>query len=180
MNEIMKSPVSLIHISSALVALLTGTWVILTPKGTGRHRQVGYAYTVSMLIVLTTAFGIYRLFGRFGIVHWGAIFDWLALVGGLAAVWFRAHLRNWLLWHYMGLNISVVGLYTTFIVEATYRLFPPRFFWWTTLGTSLVVFGIAAWFIYRQLSRLRLPRASRWPAAASRSVKMPVDWHSPA
>ena len=64
-------PVSLIHFGFAGLALLTGTWVVMTPKGTARHRLVGYVYVVSMIGVLTTAFGMYYLFGRFGIVHWG-------------------------------------------------------------------------------------------------------------
>jgi uncharacterized membrane protein len=168
MNELIKSPISLIHISSALVALLTGTWVVLTPKGTVRHQRVGYLYIASMMVVLTTAFGIYRLFGRFGIVHWGAVFDWLALAGGIGVVWFRAYVRNWLLWHYMGMSLSVMGLYTTFIVEATYRLFPPSYFWWTTVGTSMVVFGVGAWLIYRHLGHLRQQPVRRWPDGARR------------
>ncbi len=171
MIELIKSPVSLIHISSALLALLTGTWVILTPKGTVRHQRVGHVYVVSMMVVLTSAFGIYRLFGRFGIVHWGAVFDWLALAGGIGVVWFRAHLRNWLLWHYLGMSLSVTGLYTTFIVESTYRLFPPHLFWWTTLGTSLVVFSLAGWVIYRHLGQLRQQAGSQWTNQVSQPEK---------
>ena len=155
MNEILKSPISLIHLGFALVALVTGTLVVVGPKGTARHQQVGYAYVASMMVVLTTAFGIYRLFGRFGIVHWGAVFSWLALVGGIGTVWLRAHVRNWLLWHYLGMSLSVMSLYTTFIVEATYRLFPPRLFWWTTLGTSLVIFVVGGLLIYGYSAPLR-------------------------
>lgn len=132
-----------------------------------------------MMIVLTTAFSIYRLFGHFGIVHWGAVFTWLALAMGVGVVWLRAYIRNWLLWHYLAMNSSVTGLYTTFIVESTYCLFPPHYFWWTTVGTSIVVLGLAGWIIYRQLGKLRLPRTTQWPAA-SRSVHLPVNWHSPA
>ncbi|WP_375446637.1 hypothetical protein [uncultured Fibrella sp.] len=166
MDELIQSPVSLIHVGAAIVALATGTFVIMKPKGTARHQQVGYVYVVSMMVVLTTAFGIYRLFGRFGIVHWGAVFSWLALIGGIGTVWLRAHLRNWLLWHYLGMSLSVMGLYTTFVVEATYRLFPARFFWWTTLGTSLVSFAVGSLLIYNYSSLSRQPAEAAdrgWP-----------------
>lgn len=174
MEEILKSPVSLIHVSFALVSLLTGTLVLVWPKGTVRHQRVGYLYVASMIVVLTTAFGIYRLFGTFGIVHWGAVFSWTALIGGVGVVWLRTQLRHWLLWHYLGMSLSVTGLYATFLVEATYRLFAPRYFWWTTLGTSMLVFGLAAWVIYKHLGSVRRLSASQWsdnpPDAASERV----------
>ena len=158
MADLLKSPISLLHIGFGLVALLAGTLVLLMPKGTPRHRQVGYVYVASMLVVLTTAFGIYHLFGRFGIVHWGAVGSWLALLAGMGAAWGRARLLNWLTWHYLGLSASVTSLYATFLVESTYRLFPARFFWWTTVGTSGIVFLVAACLIYwrGQVSGVRL------------------------
>ncbi|CCH02239.1 hypothetical protein FAES_4239 [Fibrella aestuarina BUZ 2] len=152
------SPVSWLHIGFALLALLTGSYILWAPKGTTRHRQVGYLYVGSMLVVLTTAFGIYHLFGHFGIVHWGAVACWLALSGGMAAVWLRTYLRDWLRWHYFGLSASVAGLYTTFIVEATYRLFPAAYFWWTTMGTATLVLTLAGGLIY--LNRAVQPAAS--------------------
>ncbi|XWW44886.1 hypothetical protein JYG30_19405 [Fibrella sp. USSR17] len=165
MDDINHSPVSLIHIGFAITALLTGTLVILMPKGTVRHQHVGYAYVASMMVVLTTAFGIYRLFGRFGIVHWGALFSWLALIGGVGAAWFRTYLRNWLNWHYLGMCLSVTSLYATFVVEATYRLFPLHLFWWTTVGTSMAVFSIAGWVIAKNSRSLTQPvAAKRTPA----------------
>lgn len=155
MTSIVHSPVSVLHLCFALLALSSGTYILLNPKGTAQHRSVGYVYVVSMLVVLTTAFGIYHLFGRFGIVHWGAVACLVALLAGMGAVWLRASLRWWLLWHYLGLNLSVAGLYATFLVEATYRLFPMRYFWWTTVGTSMVVFAAAGWLMYRHRDTYR-------------------------
>lgn len=180
MTQLLTSPISLIHISFAVVALLTGTWVLLTPKGTVRHQRMGYLYVVSMMVVLTTAFGIYRLFGRFGVVHWGAVFSWLALIGGVGVVWTRTYLRNWLFWHFLGMSVSVTGLYATFLVEATYRLFPPRLFWWTTVGTSMVVFSLAGWLIYRYARPWRQRSGSRWNGSAPQSAEAPVNWRTPA
>ncbi|MEZ0539578.1 hypothetical protein [Fibrella arboris] len=155
MGELIASVTSLVHVGFAVLSLLSGTLVIVFPKGTIQHQRIGYAYVASMVIVLTTAFGIYRLFGRFGIVHWGAVFSWLVLLAGLGAVWFRTYIRNWRYWHYLGMSLSVTSLYATFIVEATYRLFPPRFFWWATVGTSAVIFCIAGLLIVRYAGNLR-------------------------
>lgn len=162
MQEILHSPLSVVHISFALVALGSGTYVVLTPKGTARHRWVGYVYVVSMMVVLTTAFGIYHLFGRFGIVHWGAVGSWFALLFGVGTVWLRTYLRNWLLWHYLGMSVSVTSLYTTFVVEATYRLFPVQYFWWSTLGTSAIVFSAAGWLIYRHIGTYLPKQEQTW------------------
>lgn len=126
--------------------------MILAPKGTPRHVWVGYAYVGSMIMVLTTAFGIYHLFGRFSIVHWGAVGSWLALLGGLWPVLLRRRVSSWLFWHQLGMGVSVAGLYATFVVEATYRLFPARYFWWSTVGTSVLVLLVAAWLLYGQLA----------------------------
>ena len=73
MDEISRSPISLTHIIFAITALLSGMLVLLLPKGTVRYQRVGYAYVASMMVVLITTFGIYRLFGRFDFVHWGAV-----------------------------------------------------------------------------------------------------------
>ena len=129
MDEISRSPISLTHIIFAITALLSGMLVLLLPKGTVRYQRVGYAYVASMMVVLITTFGIYRLFGRFDLVHWGVVFSWMALPGGLGAVWFLTYLRHWLRWHYLSMSLSVSGLYDTFVVEATCRLFPAHLFW---------------------------------------------------
>ena len=153
MSVILQSPVSVLHVAFALLALASGTWVVWHPKGTAQHRRVGYVYVASMGVVLATAFGIYRLFGRFGVVHWGAVACTISLLIGMGAAWGRTYLRDWLRWHYFGLSGSVAGLYTTFLIEATYRLFPLRYFWWTTVGTSMLTLGLAAVIMYRQWDR---------------------------
>ena len=82
MDEISRLPISLTHISFAIAALLSGTLVLLLPKGTVRHQRVGYAYVTSMMVVLITTFSIYRLFGCFDLVHWGAVLaGWPYLAG---------------------------------------------------------------------------------------------------
>jgi len=95
MTELGHSPASVVHVVATLIALATGTSSLLVAKGTCHHRRLGRDYVGSMLVVLASAFGIYTLFGRFGIVHWGAVGSALALLAGTGAVARRATLRAW-------------------------------------------------------------------------------------
>ena len=134
---------------AALLALATGTWVLLGPKGTGRHRWIGRAYAGSMAVLLLTAFQIYFLFGRFGIIHWGAVGSVVALLAGLGAVWLRPGGYDWRRWHYLGMGASVAGLYAAFLIESTYRFFPLAWFWWLTLGLAAGVFSAGGVLLHR-------------------------------
>ncbi len=78
-------PIGLTHTVAAVVALLAGAAVLLIPKGTRRHRQVGWVYVVSMLVLNTTALSIYRLFDGFGPFHAGAIFSLVTVAAGTVA-----------------------------------------------------------------------------------------------
>jgi uncharacterized membrane protein len=148
MHTILHSSTSLIHILAALLAMLTGTFVLLTSKGTTVHRLVGWLYCLSMSILLFTAFQIYTLWGHFGIVHWGAVGSSIALVLGMASVGLRTIIGSWLRWHYLGMGVSVTGLYAAFLVESTYRFFPPFYFWWVSLGLSIAVFAIGGFLLH--------------------------------
>ena len=149
MNPILNSSNSSIHLLAALIAMLTGSYILFTPKGTTTHRLVGWLYSVSMSILLFTAFHIYSLLGHFGIVHWGAVGSVDALVVGLGSVGLRSVFRSWLRWHYLGMGASITGLYAAFVVESTYRFFSPVYFWWVTLGLATLVFGMGGFILYR-------------------------------
>ncbi len=167
MQTILHSPVSVVHVIAALLALITGTTILFTAKGTARHRQIGWLYAGSMAVLLITAFQIYYLFGRFGVIHWGAVGSITALLVGLGAVALRAVLANWLLWHYVGMGASVTGLYAAFVIESSYRFFPPGWFWYVTMGGANTVFVTVAVLLY-----------GRWPSfspvATSPNLLKPV------
>lgn len=149
MASLLHSPVSTVHLLAALVALGAGTAILRLPKATTGHRRLGWAYVGSMSVVLLTAFHIYTLFGRFGIVHWGAVASAGALLLGTGAAVGRAVVPAWLRWHYVGMGASVTGLYATFVVESTYRLFPATYFWWSTLGPGVLVLLVGSWLLHR-------------------------------
>ncbi len=149
MMETGYSPASVVHVVATLMALVTGTGSLLAAKGTRCHRCLGRVYVGSMLVVLASAFGIYTLFGRFGIVHWGAVGSALTLLAGTGAVARRATLRAWRQWHYLGMGASITSLYAALAAESTYRLLPAAWFWWGTLGPAGAVLLAGAWLLYR-------------------------------
>lgn len=73
MESFFGNAIGIVHTIFAVIAMLSGAWVLLQPKGGTRHRQMGYVYVGAMLLMLLTAFGIYRLFGGFGIFHFFAL-----------------------------------------------------------------------------------------------------------
>jgi uncharacterized membrane protein len=149
MASLLHFSVSTVHLLAALVAVVIGTAVLYLPKATSMHRYLGWTYVGSMSVVLLTAFRIYALFGRFGLVHWGAVGSAGALVLGIGAAVGRSVVPAWLRWHYVGMGASVTGMYAAFVVESTYRLFPPAYFWWTTLGPGTLVLLVGSWLLYR-------------------------------
>jgi len=149
----LHSSASAVHLVAVAVALATSVPVVLTPKRTRWHRYLGVAYVASMALVLLTAFRMYFLFGRFGIVHYGAVGSALVLGVGLGAVLGRPVLPAWRQWHYWGMGASVTGLYAALVVESTYRLFPAAWFWGVTLGPATAVLLAGALVLWRHFTR---------------------------
>ncbi len=121
MDNIVTGAAGLIHLISAIIALITGVFVLITTKGTKTHKQIGYIYVISMIILNITAFMIYRLFGKFGIFHWFAILSLLTLVLGIYPVLVK-NFKNYLLVHFNYMYWSVVGLYCAFCAEILTRI----------------------------------------------------------
>jgi uncharacterized membrane protein len=49
-----------IHLISSILALVIGSCVLVTSKGTRMHKRMGYAYALSMLALNATAFDLYH------------------------------------------------------------------------------------------------------------------------
>jgi uncharacterized membrane protein len=141
MNNFVHSPIGLIHITSAIVAMIAGAIVLLNRKATKFHKRTGYVYVGSMVILNTTAFLIYHLFGKFGPFHIAALFSTISILGGMVPMFFRKQITGWLELHYYFINWSVVGLYAAFWAETLTRLVPMAQFWpvvvAATAGTAI-------------------------------------------
>ncbi|WP_109300319.1 DUF2306 domain-containing protein [Aquimarina sp. AU474] len=133
------STIGLIHTIFAIISLITGTYVILTTKGTKTHVNVGYIYVVSMLIMNLTGFGIYHLFGGFGIFHIMILISLFALVCGMYPALYRKKVKNWYIQHLKVMSWSIVGLYAAFVSEMSARIVPaPYGIWFLGFGTAVV------------------------------------------
>lgn len=136
MENIVNGTTGFIHLISSVIALITGLFVLITKKGTKRHKRIGYAYAVSMVLMNATAFMIYRLYGTFGIFHWFAVISSLTLFAGLYPVLTKRS-KNYLLTHFTFMYWSVAGLYCAFMAEIFSRL--PRIVL-TEAGEPMTVF----------------------------------------
>ncbi|WOC40115.1 DUF2306 domain-containing protein [Polaribacter sp. HL-MS24] len=121
MENIVSGNIGLIHLLVSIVAMITGIVVLISKKGTKRHKQIGYIYVTSMLLVNFTAFMIYRLFGGFGIFHFFAIVSFLTLLAGMYPM-LRRKGRNYIFRHFNYMYWSVVGLYCAFCAEVLTRI----------------------------------------------------------
>ena len=121
-----------IHFSAAIASLALGAAVLLTsPKGTRRHRQIGWMYAASMLTLNVTALMIYRLFGRFGPFHVFAIISLASLVFGVASAMRAKSSRlerdlvtrgRLVARHYHSMTWSYVGLWAAAVSETATRI----------------------------------------------------------
>lgn len=148
------STAGLVHLLAALLAILTGSLVFLNTKGEWLHKQLGYAYIVSMLTLNLTAFQVYHLTGKFGPFHWLAAMSLVGLAGGMLPVFLRKRIPNWIYWHYNFMNWSVVGLYAGFWAETFTRLLPMGQFWPVVVLSMLLTVLAGGYLIRRHAIRL--------------------------
>lgn len=121
MGNITGNFIGQIHLLASIAALVTGFYVLVSAKGTKRHKKIGYAYISSMVVVNLTAFMIYRLFGKFGIFHWFAIVSVLTIIAGLYPLIVKKT-KDYLVYHFNFMYWSVIGLYCALMAETFSRL----------------------------------------------------------
>ncbi|TQI71109.1 putative membrane protein DUF2306 [Gramella sp. Hel_I_59] len=110
-----------IHTIFAIIALITGSLILINRKGTEFHVRTGRIYGVSMLIVCASAFSIYRVHNAFGVLHFFAIISTVTLILGMIPLYkkgFKQPIVSHLSWMYW----SIIGLYCAFAAEIFTRL----------------------------------------------------------
>ena len=167
-----------VHFAAALVALAAGAWVVARPKGTARHRRVGWLYAASMLTLNATALLLYRLTGAFGPFHAAALVSLATLVAGLLPVRRRRPPGAWLARHYFFMAYSYLGLVAAAVAETATRLPAVRAvaggatpaFWSVVALASAGVFVLGGWAIRRRaeptLQAFRRPKRAAADAPA--------------
>ena len=103
------STIAVIHTVFGFASIGFGLCVVLGPKGTRRHRQLGHGYFISMLILCTSAFPIVTS-DSFSIFHVLSFNGLTLTLVGYSAVFFRSRIKNWYYWHYHGMYWSFTGL----------------------------------------------------------------------
>lgn len=137
MNNIVSNNVGLVHLIASILALIFGSLILIMSKGTRRHKKVGYAYVVSMLVLLITSFMLYNLFGGFGVFHVASIVSSVTLLLGMIPIFFKP--KNWILYHLSWMFWSVIGLYAAFASEVFTRFFPAPFFSAVGIATAMIM-----------------------------------------
>ena len=106
------------HVASGLLALLAGGGVVLTRKGTTRHRRVGWCYTAAMVALLGTSFGIRAVSGSFTIFHGVSTASTAVLLAGLSLpVSLRHRVADWTAWHLRLMLTSYLMLVVTMAAQ---------------------------------------------------------------
>ena len=101
-----------------------------------------------MVVVVATAFMIYRLFGGWGIFHWAAVVSGLTLLAGMIPVLLRKPENNWLGLHFDFMYCSVMGLYGAYAAEILVRIPKSPFFGMVGIGTSMVMITGGIYFYF--------------------------------
>ncbi|MFN4233675.1 MAG: hypothetical protein ACK4IK_02590 [Bacteroidia bacterium] len=156
-ENFITSETGLVHFIASVFALLLGTLVLVLPKGTLKHKIIGRLYALTMLVVLTTAFMTYRLFGTWGIFHWTAVISSVTLICGLMPILTRRPAKNHISLHFIFMYWSVMGVYGAFVSETLVRM--PKvviesgipnnvFYQMTGIGTAIVM-GLGVYFFLK-------------------------------
>ncbi len=109
-----------VHFGTAILAMLAGAAVVISRKGTARHKLLGRIYLALMILMNGTAFLIYELFGRFGVFHWLAVFSLATLLAGYLPAKLRGN--RWMFRHAVFMAVSYIGLLAAAVAEVAGRV----------------------------------------------------------
>ncbi|MFT2008055.1 DUF2306 domain-containing protein [Pontibacter sp. 13R65] len=146
MEHLVGDTYGLIHLISSVVALVAGTLVLSMKKGTIRHKQIGYVFVTSMILLLLTSFMIYRLFNGWGIFHYTTIASLLTVSLGMIPIWTKKPANKWKYMHFSFMYWSVIGLYSAFAAEVLTRIPEAPFF--GMVGVAFVIIVLAGSIVF--------------------------------
>ena len=150
MYKLIGNDVGLIHLISGILSLLFGGLVIVMKKGTTIHKRVGYIYVFNMTILLLSSFGIYRLFGKFGLFHYLSLVSIFSLVAGMLPMFKKVELPKDYETHFKRMYWSVAGLYAAFVAESFVRI--PKFGgFWVAVALSFVLVFILCFITFLKM-----------------------------
>ncbi|MBO6881839.1 MULTISPECIES: DUF2306 domain-containing protein [Winogradskyella] len=156
LNDIIHSNIGWFHFITAVIAMITGTIVLVNIKGTIFHKRTGYIYVLSMLLLNISAFFIMN-FGSFSLFHFFAIVSLVSILGGMIPTLKRG--KNWFAYHFYFMSWSVVGLYCAFWAEVGTRFVDNmKDFWWMVALATFITAFIGSRIINKEAKKLNLKK----------------------
>lgn len=149
-----------VHTLAALLALITGSLILAKTKGTSLHKKTGRVYGISMIIVCTTSFMIYRVHNTFGVLHFFALISTVTLLLGMLPLYLKNY-KNAIVTHLSWMYWSVIGLYCAFAAEIFTRL-PMILDIQNTYGIFYALVGLSTGFVGFVGSRFFKKNKNTW------------------
>ena len=142
-------PIGALHLISAIVAIGSGTTVLLMPKGNLLHKRVGYLYFYSMLYMNGSAFMIYNLTGELNGFHIGSIVSLVTILIGIGTLYFRGRIQPSINLHISMMYWSMIGLYSALFSELLTRLSNLPFLVAVIIPTAVITVLGAIVFVFK-------------------------------
>ena len=146
MDNLVADQTGLTHLIASMVALLSGSLVLLMKKGTRLHVRIGYVYAMSMTVLIVTALMIYRLFNGWGMFHYMTIVSLVTLALGMVSIWTKKPANKWQEMHFAYMYWSVIGLYAATAAELLTRIPSSPFMGMVGISTGGIVVAGAIGF----------------------------------
>lgn len=150
-EHLQSHPLGLVHLLTALAAMLFGAAVMISRKGTRNHRWMGRGYLAMMLGLNVTALLNYELYGRFGPFHWMVLASLATVIAGYAPTWHKG--PGWIYRHAYFMAWSYIGLMAAAVAEVASRV--PGW----SFGPSVVISSVIVIFAGIWMMRTTIPTA---------------------
>jgi uncharacterized membrane protein len=119
MVDLNLSVIGWLHTVACVIAMAAFVPVMLTRKGSRRHRAAGKVYALAYVVLSLTSLGIYSRQG-FWFPHWLAIAGLVVLAAGWLAV--RVKPAGWRYVHLIAMLLSAYNLFGGAVNEAFLRI----------------------------------------------------------
>lgn len=107
-----------IHFFAAIIGLVTGTYALISKKGTKRHKLIGYIFAISLVLVNISALFIFDFnSGKFSVFHALIPVSLVCLIYGLLPMFKKKRKDDWQRKHIKGMTGAVLGLWAAGVTE---------------------------------------------------------------
>jgi uncharacterized membrane protein len=150
-EHLLNHALGLVHVLMALAAMLIGTAVVFSRKGTRKHRWMGRSYVAMMVGLNGTALLNYELYGEFGPFHWMVLASLATLIAGFIPTWQKA--PGWIYPHAFLMAWSYIGLMAAAVAEVASRV-PGWSFGPAVIISSILVIVVGGWIMQKTVPNI--------------------------